>query len=73
MLVELFSNNEGNLRGYKNDLVWTFIEMIASTIIEEYEDVTCQELSDLDDNVHPNLVELSNTEWRKDHLEIVTL
>jgi hypothetical protein len=48
MLVELFSNNEGNLRGYKNDLVWTFIEMNASTIIEEYEDISCEELSDYD-------------------------
>ena len=73
MLVELFSNNEGNLTGYKNDLVWTYIEMIASTIIEEYEDVTCQELSDLDEDVYPNFTELSNTEWGKDHLEIVTL
>ena len=51
MLVELFSNNEGNLRGYKNDLVWTYIEMIASTIIEEYEDVTCQELSESDEEL----------------------
>ena len=51
MLVELFSNNEGNLRGYKNDLVWTFIEMVASTIIEEYEDVTCQELSESDEEL----------------------
>ena len=73
MLVELFSNNEGNLRGYKNDLVWYYIEMIASTIIEEYEDVECQELSDLDEDVYPNLTELSDTQWGKDHLEIVTL
>jgi len=58
ILVELFSNNEGNLTGYKNDLVWTFIEMIASTIIEEYEDVTCQELSDLDDTYGVNLLEV---------------
>ena len=58
MLVELFSNNEGNLRGYKNDLVWTFIEMNASTIIEEYEDVTCQELSELDDTYGVNLCEV---------------
>ena len=58
MLVELFSNNEGNLRGYKNDLVWTFIEMNASTIIEEYEDVTCQELSDLEDTYGVNLCEV---------------
>ncbi len=46
MLVKFFSSNEGDLRGYKNDLVWTFIEMNASTIIEEYEDTTCQQLSD---------------------------
>ena len=58
MLVELFSNNEGNLRGYKNDLVWTFIEMNASTIIEEYEDIECQELSELDDTYGVNLCEV---------------
>ena len=39
MLVELFSNNEGNLRGYMNDMTWTYIEMIASGLIEEYEDI----------------------------------
>ena len=65
MLTELFDNNEGNLRGYKNDLVWTFIEMNASTIIEEFEDVTCQELSELDEDVYPNLVELGNSEFYK--------
>ena len=51
MLVELFSNNEGSLRGYKNDLVWTFIEMNASTIIEEYEDISCEELSESDEEL----------------------
>ena len=51
MLTELFDNNEGNLRGYKNDLVWTYIEMIASTIIEEYEDICCEELSESDEEL----------------------
>ena len=51
MLVELFSNTEGNLTGYKNDLVWTFIEMNASTIIEEYEDISCEELSESDEEL----------------------
>ena len=73
ILLELFNNNDGYLNGYKNDLVWTFIELIASVIVEEYEDVTCQELSDLDEDVYPNLTELSDTQWGKDHLEIVTL
>ena len=66
MLVGMFSDNEGNLRGYKNDLVWTFIEMNALTIVEEYEDVTCQELSELDEDVYPNLVALGNSEFFKD-------
>ena len=73
ILLELFNNNDGYLNGYKNDLVWTFIELIASVIVEEYEDVTCQELCDLDEDVYPNLTELSDTQWGKDHLEIVTL
>ena len=51
MLTELFDNNEGNLRGYKNDLVWTFIEMNASTIIDEYEDISCEELSESDEEL----------------------
>ena len=36
-LVELFSNNDANLDCYKNDVVWTFIECIASQIIDEFE------------------------------------
>ena len=51
ILSELFNNNDGYLNGYKNDLVWTFIELIASVIVEEYEDVTCQELSENDEEL----------------------
>ena len=58
ILSELFNNNDGYLNGYKNDLVWTFIELIASVIVEEYEDVTCQELSELDDTYGVNLCEV---------------
>jgi hypothetical protein len=32
--------------------------MNASTIVEEYEDVTCQELSDLEDTYGVNLCEV---------------
>ena len=69
---ELWSNNPCNIRGYKNDVVWTYVELLAQQLIEEYESTTCEELSDLDDNVYSNLTELANTEWGKNHLEIVT-
>ena len=72
MLVEIFTNNEAQLASYKNDVCWLFVECVAAQILDEFEDTTCEELSDLDDNVYSNLVELSNTEWGKNHLEIVT-
>jgi len=60
-LTETFDNNEGNLRGYKNDIVWTFIELYAMELIDNI------------DNEELDLESLSNTEWGKDHLEIVTV
>ena len=44
-LVELFSNNDANLDCYKNDVVWCFIECIAQQLVDEFESVTCEELS----------------------------
>ena len=43
---ELWTNNPCNITGYKNDTVWTFVELVASQLVDEYEDTTCQELSD---------------------------
>ena len=71
-LVEVFKNNDAHLVSYKNDMCWTFVELVASQLVDEFESTTCEELSDLDDNVYSNLVELSNTEWGRDHLEIVS-
>ena len=69
---ELWIKNPCNIQGYKNASVWVFVELVANQLIEEYESTTNEELSDLDDNVYSNLKELSNTEWGKNHLEIVT-
>ena len=46
---ELWTNNPCNIIGYKNDTVWCFIELVASQIVTEYEDTTCEELSDSDE------------------------
>ena len=59
-LTETFDNNEGSLIGYKNDIVWTFIELYAMELI---------------DNINNEELE-SNEEadtFLKDHLEIVTV
>ena len=55
---ELWNNNPGNIAGYKNDTTWTYVELVASQLVDEYEDTTCEELSD---DVYPNLVELENS------------
>ena len=36
-LVELFSQNEAHLTGYKNDVVWVFIETVAQQLVDEFE------------------------------------
>ena len=47
-LVELFKQNDANLDCYKNDVVWTFVELVAGQLLDEFESTTCEELSQLD-------------------------
>ena len=72
-LVECFKNNDAQLRLYKNDIVWTFVELVASQLVDEFESTTQEELSDLDDNVYDELKALSETQWGRDHLDLVSL
>ena len=74
---ELWCNNPCNIIGYKNDTVWCYVELVASQLIDEYEDTTQEELSDSDEftltsDTYEALKELSETPWGYDHLEIVT-
>ena len=41
---ELWSANTCNITGYKNDTVWTYVELMSQQLIEEYESTTCEEL-----------------------------
>jgi hypothetical protein len=43
---EIWNNNPCNIISYKNDTVWCYVELVASELVEQYEDTTCQELSD---------------------------
>ena len=46
IIEELWNNNPCNITGYKNDTTWLYVELVASQLVDEYEDTTCQELSD---------------------------
>ena len=66
---EIWTNNPCNWIGYKNETVWCFIELVASQIVAEYEDTTCEELSD---STYESVKELASTPWGQDHLEIIS-
>ena len=48
-LVELFSNNDANLDCYKNDVVWSFIELVAGQLIDEFETTMIEYEQEIDD------------------------
>jgi hypothetical protein len=48
---ELFKEMDGYLKHYKNALVWTYIELVANTLVEQYEDITCEEMNESFDDV----------------------
>ena len=49
--AEVWNNNPNNINGYKNDLVWTYIELVADNLVEQYEDITCEEMNDTFDDI----------------------
>ena len=48
-LVEMFTHNDANLRCYKNDVVWMFVELVADQLVYEFESTTNEELSNSDE------------------------
>ena len=61
----IWDDNTNHINGYKNDIVWTYIEIVANDLVHEYEDITCEEMNESFD-------EILNSNWGQDHLEIVT-
>ena len=45
VLLDLFTDANYDLKGYKNNVTWAFIELVAGVIVDEYESTTCEELS----------------------------
>ena len=46
---QIWNDNPLFVEGFKNDMVWTFIEIVAGELVSQYEDITCEELSDSDE------------------------
>ena len=46
---ELWNNNPCNITGYKNDSAWCYVELVASLLVDQYEDITQEELSNSDE------------------------
>ena len=48
---EIWNRNPCHINGYKNDTVWSYIELVACDLIAEYEDITCEEMNDTFDDI----------------------
>ena len=46
-LTETFDNNEGWMLGYKNDIVWTFIELYAMELIDNIDNEELEDSEEL--------------------------
>ena len=62
----IWNNNPNNITGYKNDLVWAYINSVSHTLVDQYEDITCEEMNDSFD-------EILNSNWGVNHLEVVNI
>ena len=49
-LSNTLKRNTGNLDMYKNDMTWTFIELVAMQVVDDYEDA----VTDLEDVAESN-------------------
>ena len=55
-LTETFDNNEGSLTGYKNDIVWTFIELYAMELIDNINNEEIEDDQEIVNNYSQELV-----------------
>ena len=49
-LVELFKQNNANLNCYKNDVVWTFVELVANQLVDEFETTMIEYEQEVEDS-----------------------
>ena len=68
VLSDSLKQNDGNLGMWKNDLTWTFIELVASSVVDDVEE---QEINDDETIGNYMKEEISNNGYTKSDLEYV--
>ena len=57
-LTETFDNNEGWMKGYKNDITWTFIELYAMELIDNINNEEYESMQLIGNNYNEELVSI---------------
>ena len=70
-LTETFDNNEGMLTGYKNDIVWTFIELYAMELIDNINNEELEEEEEVVNNYGVDINDILSSSWGESHIQIV--
>ena len=43
VVEEMWTNNSNNITGYKNDVTWSFIELVAMSIVDSQDELDCND------------------------------
>ena len=70
-LTETFDNNEGNLTGYKNDIVWTFIELYAMELIDNINNEEMEVTGSYTQSDGVDINDILSSSWGESHIQIV--
>ena len=70
-LTETFDNNEGNLTGYKNDIVWTFIELYAMELIDNINNEEMEITGSYTQSDGVDINDILSSSWGESHIQIV--
>ena len=70
-LTETFDNNEGMLTGYKNDIVWTFIELYAMELIDNINNEEMEITGSYTQSDGVDINDILSSSWGESHIQIV--
>ena len=70
-LTETFDNNEGNLTGYKNDIVWSFIELYAMELLDNINNEEMEITGSYTQSDGVDINDILSSSWGESHIQIV--
>ena len=73
VLLDLFTDANYDLKCYKNNVTWAFIELVAGQIVDEYESTTCEEMDDEPIKLYANYSKEEVAALTKQGFEVVNV